>query len=473
MDIQLSHLAPTSRVASAAIVAPPPTKGSVPAVPMRYRAHTVQRKLTYSIFFSNALVVVLLLLAVGLSFLPTPPPPNYASYALSCPFDVVACNRQCALMHVECEEDNNVRLGPQRRLAGKKNKVDTTRDDCDGLHGIETANRSTAAFDSVESKTAYLESLDWENEPSLWGLRNESIGDGHCDRGVDSTRLQKNRKSGCGATLCECQFDGGDCVEEVEDLPVWVALAIGTAGAFLWYLCVMCTSLNGVTNPIWKAPKLRDERELTAYITEMQRAQLQVGFSVVCSHTEKSKGSGNNSHTGTSRSKKSYTVVTHRSSHPFAYAASTDVSTLTKNWQQPAAGGGGEDGSLGTGFAAVVNSKLSWTAANGVTADKLKAEKTRLYEENKDHDTECSVKFEVSLPGKLSCQMYAPAGATKRLPLVCEYLLVFLGLGAPLWFYYERRLSKHVEHTVRKTIYIEGHAAPAGSSGGGVTDEQL
>jgi hypothetical protein len=426
------------------------------------RAHTVHLLDGYrygnsTIFFWNAIVVVLLLLAVGLSFLPTPPPPNYDSYALSCPFDVVACNRQCALMHVECEEYNKVTFGPRRRLAGKKNKNKPVRRDCGALHGFETANRSTAAFDSVESKTAYLESLDWENEPSLWGLRNESIGDGHCDRG------------GCGALLCECQFDGGDCVDEIDETPHWIPPVIAGVGAFLFYLFTMCVVLANVSGPIWNAPKLRDERELTAYVTEMQRAQLQVGFSVVCSHTE-SEGPSTSS---ASQKSKSWTVVTHRSSHSFAYAASTDVSTLTKNWQQPAGGGGGEDGSLGRGFAAVVNSKLSWTAANGVTADKLKAEKTRLYEENKDRDKKCSVKFEVSLPGQLSCQLYAPAGATKRLPLVCERLLVFLGLGAPLWFYYDRRLSKHVEHTVRKTIYIEGHAAPAGSGGGGVTDEQL
>ena len=79
------------------------------------------------------------------------------------------------------------------------------------MHGREIANRSTATFDSVKNKTAYLESLDWENEPSLWGLRKEQIGDGHCDR------------SGCGATLCECNIDGGDCVEEEARSNYWVA----------------------------------------------------------------------------------------------------------------------------------------------------------------------------------------------------------------------------------------------------------
>mmetsp|Transcript_47331 Transcript_47331/g.131601 ORF Transcript_47331/g.131601 Transcript_47331/m.131601 type:complete len:380 (+) Transcript_47331:257-1396(+) len=209
-----------------------------------------------------------------------------------------------------------------------------------------------------------------------------------------------------------------------------------------------------------KAPQLRDEGELTAYVSKMQRAQLQVSFSVVCSHT--TGGSRHkNSHTGTGQSK---TVVTHRSSHPFTYSTSTDVSTLTKNWQQPAGGGGGEDGGLGTGFVAVVSSGLSWSAAKGATADKLKAEKKRLYDANKHRDKTCSVTVRASLPGQHSDLLYAPAGAkfTKRLSCVVELLLVFFGLGAPLFFYYKHKLSRHVAHTVRKTIYIEGHAAPAG-----------
>ena len=116
---------------------------------------------------------------------------------------------------------------------------------------------------------------------------------------------------------------------------------------------------------------------------------------------------------------------------------------------------------------AVVSSKLSWKPAKGKTADKLKAEKTRLYEENKHRDRKCTVTVKATLPGQKKDQLYAPAGgATKRLPLVAELLLVLLGLGAPLYFYYARRLSRHIEHTVDKTLYIEGHAAPAASGGG-------
>ena len=144
------------------------------------------------------------------------------------------------------------------------------------------------------------------------------------------------------------------------------------------------------------------------------------------------------------------------------YAASTDVSTLTKNWQQPASGGGEENGSVGTGFVAVVSSGLSWSAAKGVTADKLKAEKERLHAENKHRDADCSVTVKVSLPDQLPHQLYAPTGMKSRqLPAVVELLLVFFGLGAPLYFYYRSRLSRHIEHKVHKTIYIEGHSAPA------------
>jgi len=168
--------------------------------------------------------------------------------------------------------------------------------------------------------------------------------------------------------------------------------------------------------------------------------------------------------------------VTHRSSHPFTYATSTDVSTLKKNWQQPAGGGGGEDGSLGTGFVAVVSSEWSWSVAKGATADKLKAEKLRLYEENKHRDKSCSVTVKVSLPGRLKTQLYAPAGAKFadwRRPCVAELLLVFFCLGAPMYFYYARKLSRNVEHHVRKTIYIEGHAAPAKGGGGGTIAESV
>ena len=60
-------------------------------------------------------------------------------------------------------------------------------------------------------------------------------------------------------------------------------------GVFCFYLLIMRLVLVNVTGSILDAPKLRDERELTAYITGMQRAQLQVSVSVVCSHTESGK----------------------------------------------------------------------------------------------------------------------------------------------------------------------------------------
>ena len=288
-------------------------------------------------------------------------------------------------------------------------------------------------------------SLDWEHEPSLWGLRAKHIGDGHCDR------------SGCGAKLCECNFEGGDCVSTEESgggpYPVFLLWSA------LIYLGTMLTVLREIRHHL-KAPKLRDQGELTSYVTKMQRAQPQVSFTVVCSHkpggsTRKTSGPPN---INTNKVK-----VTHRSSHPFMYATSTDASTLTKNWQQPAGGGGEEDGSVGTGFVAVVSSGLSWSAAKGVTADKLKAEKERLHAENKHRDKDCSVTVKVSLPDQLPHQLYVPTGMKSRqLPAVVELLLVFFGLGAPLYFYYTRsRLSRHIEHKVHKTIYIEGHSAPA------------
>ena len=434
--------------------APSPTKGRVPTVPMRYRAPTkrVVTKGSLCICGLNVATVVFALLLVWFYVLvptdvltgtllptPSPPPPPLPPQApTTCPFDVVACNRQCALMHLNC----TARQRPKPKNKNNKNKVKW--EDCDGLHGGETANRSTAAFDGRANKTAYLESLDWEHEPILWGLREEHVGNGRCDR------------SGCGATLCECNFDGGDCVvEEVPSDPWYILMCCVFSS--IAYLVVMCEVFK-VIGFRFKAPKLRDEGELTAYVTKMQRAQLQVSFSVVCSH---SSGGVKGKTVGKSKPK---TVVTHRSSHPFTYSTSTDVSTLTKNWQQPAGGGGGEDGGLGTGFVAVVSSGLSWSAAKGATADKLKAEKKRLYDANKHRDKRCSVTVRASLPGCHSHLLYAPAGAkfTKRLSPVAELLLVFFGFGAPLIFYYERRLSRHVAHTVRKTFYIEGHAAPDG-----------
>jgi hypothetical protein len=213
----------------------------------------------------------------------------------------------------------------------------------------------------------------------------------------------------------------------------------------------------GLLKPIFdelREPKLRNDGELTAYVTKMQRAQVEVSFRVVCSHIIGRKHRS--------------TIVTHRSSHPFTYLRSTDKSTLTKNWQQPAGrGGGDEDGSLGTGIVAVVSSGLSWSAAKGKTADKLKAERRRLYDENKHRDKRCDVRVEVTLPGRLPTQLYAPADArfSGRLSPVAVFFGFFLGLGVPLYFYYDCMLSKRVEHTVHKIIYIDGHAAG--------TDEQL
>ena len=448
---------PPERSSGTGTGTPAPTKGLVPAVPMRYRALS-KRVVTASEWFLcgwNVAAVVFALLTMWFYVLvptdvltgtllptPSPPPPPLPPQApTTCPFDVVACNRQCALMHVNCTTSPRPRANKNR-----KNRPNPLPN-CDGLHGRETANRSTAAFDTVANKTAYLESLDWEHEPILWGLRAENIGDGHCDR------------TGCGATLCECNFDGGDCVVEEGTLDHSLILVFCVFSIW-FYLLSMCQAFK-VIGHYFKAPKLRDEGELTAYVTDMQRAQLQVSFRVVCSHS-----SGGGGGIGGLRKTKSRTVVTHRSSHPFTYATSTDVSTLTKNWQQPAGGGGGEDGlglGLGTGFVAVVSSGLSWSAAKGATADKLKAEKKRLYDANKHRDKNCSVTVGASLPGRHAHLLYAPAGAkfTKRLSGVAELLLFFFGFGAPLFFYYKRRLSRHVAHTVRKTLYIEGHAAPA------------
>jgi hypothetical protein len=456
--------------------APPPTEGRVPAVPMRYRKSSKRELNRCNVFVcgSNVAAVVASLVVLWLhvifkhnvtgTFVPPPSPPSPPQAPTSCPFDVVACNRQCALMHVDCQEGGgifNATPTHQRRLAGKKKKK--KRANCDALHGRETAKGSTANFTNFTDKRAHLESLDWEHEPLLWGLRKESIGDGTCDR------------SGCGATLCECNYDGGDCAEadcadhggdifradhggDCADLAI-LRIFLMTL-AILIYLVTMRVILKDVVGFHLKAPKLRDEAELTAYVTKMQRTQLQVSITVVCSH--RSGGGRSATSSATSTKTKSKTVVTHRSSHPFTYATSTDASTLTNNWQLQA----GEGGRLGTGFVAVVSSGLVWSLAKGVTADKLKAEKERLHAENKHRDKDCSVRIKASLPGQLPDQLYAPAGAklTKRIPFIAELLLVFLGLGAPLYFYYLHKLSRHVELTVRKTIYIEGHAPPAATS---------
>lgn len=213
-----------------------------------------------------------------------------------------------------------------------------------------------------------------------------------------------------------------------------------------------------------EAPKLRSEANVTEYVVAMQRAEPQVSLHVECSHW----ASGSKASNGRTTASKGSTKVTYTASHPFEIAASTDKSTtLSKNWQQP-----GEDGSLGTGFVAVVSGEIRFCPGAGATADKLKAEKERLYEENKHRDKDCSVTSGVSLPGWEPRQLYAPADAkfTKRFPRVAELLLVVIGLGAPLCMYYGRMLSRHIHLKVVKNVYIEGHAPPAQGGGGGAVD---
>ena len=96
-----------------------------------------------------------------------------------------------------------------------------------------------------------------------------------------------------------------------------------------------------------------------------------------------------------------------------------------------------------------------------LSTNTLKAEKRRLHDENKHRDKRCSVSVKAVLPDRLPTQLYAPAGApfTKRFNPIVELVLVFLGLGVPLYFYYDRKLSKRLEHRVRKTIYIDCHDA--------------
>ncbi len=447
---------PSPECSSGGTGVPPPTKGREPAVPMGFDdaptelcatiGCAVGRNKCFNKWFLcwvnvNYVVFSLLTVLLMIPWSPPPTPPwTDPTNATTCPFDVVACNRQCALMHVNCTENNRLwkggGSGNKKKKKGKPN--------CDFLHGAETASSSTAAFDSVQEKTAYLESLDWEHEPTLWGLRKEHIGDTRCDR------------PGCGQKLCECNYEGGDCPQIIQHNP-YRFLPILWAFWLIIYLCSMYTALVKVMRYHLNAPKLRDEGELTAYVEEMQRAQPQVSFSVECSHMSSSKRKVS----GPPNTSKPTEIVTHRSSHPFTYATvCTDKSDLTKNWQQPTGGGNGEGGSLGTGFVAVVSSKLSWSAAEGETAELIKAEKERLHRENKDRDSKCSVTVNVSLPGWLADQLYAPANP-KQLSPVAEVLLVFFGLGAPLYYWYARRLRRHIRHTVRKTIYIEGHATSA------------
>ena len=228
---------------------PSPTKGPVPAVPMRYRAQRKLRKcekMCEDVWICgwNIAVVVFLLLAVWFNIiiphgvlsgilLPAPPPPSPPlppQAPTTCPFDVVACNLKCALMHVNCTE-----FDPNKNNKNKKR-------DCNALHGRETASGSTASFTTFTDKRAHLMSLDWEHEPSLWGLRAKHIGDGHCDR------------SGCGATLCECNFEGGDCVstEESGEEPYYPFFLLLSA---LIYLGTMLTCL------LYTSPSPRDRQK--------------------------------------------------------------------------------------------------------------------------------------------------------------------------------------------------------------------
>lgn len=230
-------------------------------------------------------------------------------------------------------------------------------------------------------------------------------------------------------------------------------------GLFLFYIGYLAVSFKvfGWITSLLDAPKLRDEGELTAYVTKMQRAELKVSFTVECSHTPKKQ-----SKTPPDTSKP-HAVVTHTSSHPFEYATSTDKSTLGRTWQQPAADGGEDRGLLGTGFVALVTSELKWFAAKGVTANKMRAEKDRLYEEHKDKDKECVLAISVVLPDQEEAQLYVPADANfqGRLPKIAEFFLIIFWLGAPLFFYYAKQLRYVIKHTVSKTIYSADHAPPS------------
>ena len=268
----------------AVVLGVPWTKGCEPAVPIGFDDAPIElcatigcaigRKKCYNKWFLcwvnvNYVVFLLLTVLVMIPWSPPPTPPwTDPTNATTCPFDVVACNRQCALMHVNCTENNR---NTNRRRLGKGGKSKPSKPNCDSLHGAETASSSTAAFDSVQEKTAYLESLDWEHEPTLWGLRKEHIGDTRCDR------------SGCGQTLCECNFDGGDCPQIIQSNPYLFL----PPGWFFWsviYLCSMYSALVKVIRYHLNAPKLRDEGELTAYVEKMQRAQPQVSSHGPLSH---------------------------------------------------------------------------------------------------------------------------------------------------------------------------------------------
>lgn len=253
------------------------------------------------------------------------------------------------------------------------------------------------------------------------------------------------------------------------------ASEIGTVLCFAWmsfvilgYLLTMCKMLE-YFGGVLSAPKLRGEAKLRAYVEDMQRAELRVSFEIVCHHM---KGPAKRKTSGPPNTGKATKKVTHRSSHPFKYATiCTDKSTLFKNWQEPA---GGEEGTLETDFVAVLTTCLKWSAAEGATADALNAEKKRVYEEHKDRDKVCTVTTVVELlPEHLKTQLYTPGDASiRRLPLVVELILVLLCLGAPLFFYYKRRLNRHILHTVHKAFYIPDHALHEACGGdGGASDD--
>jgi len=77
------------------------------------------------LYVGNLGYIVCALLTVFMTILwspPSLPPWTDPTNATTCPFDVVACNRQCALMHVNCTESNRLRDGKRRGKKGKKGK---------------------------------------------------------------------------------------------------------------------------------------------------------------------------------------------------------------------------------------------------------------------------------------------------------------------------------------------------------------
>ena len=114
---------PSPECSSGGTGVPPPTKGREPAVPMGFDdaptelcatiGCAVGRNKCFNKWFLcwvNVNYVVFSLLTV-LVMIPWSPPWTDPTNATTCPFDVVACNRQCALMHVNCTENNRLWKG--------------------------------------------------------------------------------------------------------------------------------------------------------------------------------------------------------------------------------------------------------------------------------------------------------------------------------------------------------------------------